>query len=260
MRAVLAAGAGFTGYRLCLASGTRSTPLHRFAEAGDDPGNGLLNAQLSLDLGRQRGYLLCIARILKAVKSASVGDRAHERCKLQRGLADLFAKAAQPADASVKWRRGRKVPSSLADNIHAGSFTISELVCVAADLFEAEFTAEGGKKKIVGMRQRVSQIDARATYWNRVARRDHFLTQSGQSDRNLEGGTRLEAVAQRQFLIQNRKNTTRRRVDDNHRSEMGPKGLLRDAPDCHVLASQVIAIGGVRVSRLRRRAPSNLAP
>ena len=91
------------------------------------------------------------------------------------------------------------MPSSLADNIHAGFFTISELVCVVADLFEAEFTAEVGKKVIVGVRQRVGQIDVRATYRNRVARRDPFLTQSGQSDRNLEGGTRLEAVAQRSF-------------------------------------------------------------
>src|SRR5262249_44875648 len=172
MRPVFAAGAGFTGYRLCLASGPRSTPLYRFAEAGDDPGNGQLNVQLSLDLGCQRGYLLCIARILKAVKSASVGDRAHERCKLQRGLADLFAEAAQPADAPVGRRCGGKIPSSLADNIHAGFFTISELACVVADLFETEFTAEVGKKVIVGMRQRVGQIDVRATYRNRVARRD----------------------------------------------------------------------------------------
>src|SRR5262245_16162489 len=150
------------------------------------------------------------------------------------------------------------MPSPLADNIHAGSFTVSELLCVVPDLFEAEITAEVGKKVIVGTCQRLGQIDVLATYRNRVSGRDHFLAQSGQSDRNLEGGTRLEAVTQRQFLIHNRKNTSRGRVDDNHGTVIGVKSLHRDAPNGYVVPRHAVAIGGVRVRRFRRWASPNL--
>jgi hypothetical protein len=51
MCVVFAAGAGLTGYRLFLASGTCSTAFHRCPEARDDPEYGHLNAQLSLELG-----------------------------------------------------------------------------------------------------------------------------------------------------------------------------------------------------------------
>jgi hypothetical protein len=93
MSVVFAAGAGFTGYRLFLASATSSTSFYSFFQAGDDPDYGPLDAQLSLDLGREGGDFLRIARILKAVKCASVGNRAHQCCKLQRSLRDLFAQS-----------------------------------------------------------------------------------------------------------------------------------------------------------------------
>ena len=50
------------------------------------------------------------------------------------------------------------MPCSLAGNIQAGFFTISELMCVVADFFEAEFATEVGKIIIVGMCQRAGQI------------------------------------------------------------------------------------------------------
>jgi hypothetical protein len=48
----------------------------------------------------------------------------------------------------------------LTDDIQAGLFTIPELMCVVADLFEPEFAAEAGKKIIVGMCQRTGQIQS----------------------------------------------------------------------------------------------------
>ncbi len=54
------------------------------------------------------------------------------------------------------------MPRFLARNIQAGFFTISELMCVVADLFESEFAAEVGKTISVGMRQCINQIHSPA--------------------------------------------------------------------------------------------------
>jgi hypothetical protein len=50
--------------------------------------------KFSLDLRREGGDFLCIARILKAVECASVGNRSHQSCNLQRGLGDSSPKVA----------------------------------------------------------------------------------------------------------------------------------------------------------------------
>ena len=102
--------------------------------------------------------------MLEIVERAAVRNRRDQRAELQRGHRNAFAEGAHLADAAELRRNllfgiGAEL---LARNVIAGVFAESELVRVVADFFKSKLAAERFEVGVVGVRQRLGKIQARA--------------------------------------------------------------------------------------------------
>src|SRR3954470_7054923 len=97
----------------------------------------------------------------------------------------------------------------LADNVVAGHLAHPVLVRVLADLREAQAPTDALKIRIVGMRDRVCEIDpaVAAQLYFRIFLNDSFA-QSCERDRKLERRTRLRTFGERKLLIDHRENAS----------------------------------------------------
>src|SRR6185369_1179997 len=141
-----------------------------------------------------------------------------KRAELQRRHRDAFAVAAHLAYAAILCTRSdsRELAQMLADDVVAGHLTHAVLVRVLANLRETEAASDALEIRIVGMRDRVSEIDFAVTaeLYFRVLLDDAFA-QPGKRDGKLKRRTRLGAFGEREFLVHHREDASGKRIDSD---------------------------------------------
>ena len=214
-------------------------------------GDRLADVQAPLHARNQAGRLRRRARILQVVQRPAVGHRAQQRRQFERRLLNLLPEAGQHSHPAVSRGRRRIVPRLLAGDVQSGLLPVSEQVGIVAHLREAELFSQRGEIEIVGVRQGVRQVhlpeSVEAQFGGRF---DDFLAQCRQRHRNLDGGARLKAGAQRDLLVHHREHPPGPRVHHHHGAVVGPQRRHRGPADIQILGIHIVAFGGIGISRL----------
>ena len=102
------------------------------------------------------------------------------------------------------------------------------------------------------MRQRVGEIHAACPgRRNLSAGSIDLLAQSRQRHRNLDGGAGLEAAAGGDLLVHHGQDAAGDGIDHHHRSVVRTQRFHGGAADGEILAIDVVAHGGIGISRFR---------
>ena len=99
-------------------------------------------------------------RVLQVVERAAVGDGRDQRAELQRRHGDALAEGAHAAHAALLRRQFlvRIDTKLLAGDVVAGQLAQPKLVGIVADALKAERAAQRFKVEIVGVSQRLGQV------------------------------------------------------------------------------------------------------
>ena len=122
---------------------------------------------------------------------------------------------------------------------------------IIAHLLETELRPERREVVVIGVRQRVRQVDFHAAEPQPVRRGNHLLAQTRQRHRHFDRGAGLKPGTQRDLLIDHAQHAAGLRIDDYHRAVIRTERLDSRPPDRQILAVHEIARRRIGISRFR---------
>src|SRR5579872_454778 len=142
----------------------RSSVLDRPSHAILNIRNELRDIEFALHLGFEASDLHRSRRVLQIIESSTIGERRHERSKLEGGQGHALSKAAHPSNTTLRsWNRLIGIDTQLlARDVIARQLAQSELRSIVPHPVKSKLAAQLLKVEVVAVRQRLRHVHPEA--------------------------------------------------------------------------------------------------
>src|ERR1700723_2286196 len=157
------------------------------------------------------------AGILQVELLAAFGKRTHKRSELEGRNADAFAEDRHPGRPPKQWGRRGQRPWLLFGDVITHALAEAEEFVVFDQAIETKLRTYGFKEFVVRVRHGLGKVHVAtiADTNHRVTSDDAFL-QTGERNKRLNRGARLEAGGERHFLVDDREDAAGRGIDGDY--------------------------------------------